>query len=178
MKGQHHELRTTRGFTLMELIIVIGIIALLLAVVLALLGDAKVKRRDTQRVTTLHQIKNALELYYSANGTYPSTSGAFINSTDATWDTSSVLKTGLSQYIAKLSVDPLNNAADPWTAGNYSFSYAFDPATMTTYDLVGQLEASNNKLRCGLRGTTIRLTGATCTAFGGPHSDQMYNANY
>ncbi len=64
----------TKGFTLIELLVVIAIIGLLSSVVLASLNSARVKGRDSNRVSTLRQFERALELYHSANGQYPDTS--------------------------------------------------------------------------------------------------------
>lgn len=61
-----------RGFTLIELLVVIAIIGILSSVVLASLNSARAKARDARRLSDLHQIRNALELYASDNnGAYP-----------------------------------------------------------------------------------------------------------
>lgn len=60
-----------RGFTLIELLVVISIIGLLSSVVLASLNTARIKARDTSRLSALHQLQTALELYHSQYGQYP-----------------------------------------------------------------------------------------------------------
>jgi prepilin-type N-terminal cleavage/methylation domain-containing protein len=67
-----------KGFTLIELLVVISIIGLLSSVVLVSLSNARAKGRDTARVQTLGQIRNALELYYAKNNSYPIGSGETI----------------------------------------------------------------------------------------------------
>jgi prepilin-type N-terminal cleavage/methylation domain-containing protein len=62
-----------KGFTLIELLVVIAIIGILSSVVLASLSTARAKSRDAKRVAEVGQISKALELYYDANQTYPST---------------------------------------------------------------------------------------------------------
>jgi len=53
----------TRGFTLIELMVVSAIIALLTSVILGSLGEAKAKSRDSERVQEMKTLQTALELY-------------------------------------------------------------------------------------------------------------------
>ncbi len=70
----------SKGFTLIELLVVISIIGLLSTIVLASLNTARAKARDQQRISTMRQFANALELFYSNYGRYPDTQGNFITS--------------------------------------------------------------------------------------------------
>ncbi len=83
-----------KGFTLIELLVVISIIGLLSSIVLANLNKARAKGRDTARIQTVAQIKNALELYYSDIKSYPP-------SNDST--TVESLITPLTPYLKGLS---------------------------------------------------------------------------
>ena len=62
---------TAKGFTLIELIIVVAIIGVLSAIVLVSLGTANTKGRDSRRVSDLKEIQTALGLYYSEYQNYP-----------------------------------------------------------------------------------------------------------
>ncbi len=62
-----------RGFTIIELLIVIAIIAILAGLVLNNFQGAQAKARDTQRVTDTNNVHSKLEEYYNENGAYPST---------------------------------------------------------------------------------------------------------
>lgn len=64
-----------KGFTLIEILVVIAIIGILASVVLAALNSARSKARDAQRKETLKQISRAAELYYNDNLAYPVTTG-------------------------------------------------------------------------------------------------------
>ena len=64
---------TKKGFTLIELLVVIAIIGILSSVVLASLSTARQKSRDAKRISDIGQIQLALELYFDANQSYPST---------------------------------------------------------------------------------------------------------
>jgi prepilin-type N-terminal cleavage/methylation domain-containing protein len=60
-----------RGFTLIELMVVIAIISLLSSIILAALNSARDKAKATSRNQFARQLTIALELYYTANGGYP-----------------------------------------------------------------------------------------------------------
>jgi type II secretion system protein G len=171
-----------KGFTLIELLVVISIIGLLASVVLVSLNGARAKARDARRIADLHQMVVALELYYNANGFYPSVTcgydcNGYAYSTDATWDT---LATALLPYMAKLPKDPLNNGAGPWTTGNYSYAYG-NVGNVTNppqYDLTAELEGTGNPARCGAANYNFYFDHrAWCTAFGGSYSNQVYEAS-
>ncbi len=70
---------TKKGFTLIELLVVIAIIGILSSVVLASLSTARQKSRDAKRVSDLGQVQLALELYFDAQQTYPSTTAAAVS---------------------------------------------------------------------------------------------------
>ncbi len=63
----------TRGFTLIELMVVIAIIGILAGIITASLSGAKAASRDAKRISDLNSIKLALSLYYNDNNKYPKT---------------------------------------------------------------------------------------------------------
>jgi len=60
-----------KGFTLVEMLIVVAIIGILSSMVIVGLGSARAKARDSRRISDIRQIQNALEIYYSENRNYP-----------------------------------------------------------------------------------------------------------
>ena len=64
-------LREQKGFTLLELLLVIVIVSMLAFVLYPGLVAGPINARDADRKQDLSKIKNALERYYQENGSYP-----------------------------------------------------------------------------------------------------------
>ena len=62
-----------QGFTLIELLVVISIISLLISIITAGLQDAKRKSQDTSKVSSLQEVRTALQLFFTDRGYYPAT---------------------------------------------------------------------------------------------------------
>ncbi|MEK7585990.1 MAG: type II secretion system protein [Patescibacteria group bacterium] len=157
-----------KGFTLIELLVVVSIISFLSSVIFSTLNNARVKARDSARIQDMHQMQLALELYRSANGTYPV--GGWLYSYDASWNT---LQTALTPYMKTLPKDPKNSAIDPWWTGNYTYAYYFGGAS--SYDLVTQLEDQNNKYRCELKQWMFYNAGSSWCSIG--YSNYIYTGH-
>jgi type IV pilus assembly protein PilA len=107
------------GFTLLEILLVIGIIAILASIVILALNPIKMfsQVRNTQRKANLAEINKALYQYYIDNGTYPAgvpaTNLGEICNTGATSSPHSVSCTGyvdlsplVPTYLVAIPTDP------------------------------------------------------------------------
>ena len=65
-RHRHHRIAPS-GFTLVELLVVIGIIAIVISILLPGLGKAREAALKTQCTSNLRQLHNALQLYANAN---------------------------------------------------------------------------------------------------------------
>ena len=72
-----------KGFTLVELLVVITIIAVLSMIGMTIFSGVQKNARDAKRRADLDAIHTALELYKVANGHYPSTSDQWVCSSAA-----------------------------------------------------------------------------------------------
>ena len=102
LKTQNSKLKTKKGFTLIEILIVVAIIGLLSSIVLVGLGSFRARGRDARRLADLRQTQNALELYYTKNVKYPALSGG------DSWSslTNSLVNAGIG--VSTISNDPLS----------------------------------------------------------------------
>jgi prepilin-type N-terminal cleavage/methylation domain-containing protein len=71
-----------KGFTIVELLIVIVVIGILAALVLNTFSGVQRRARDTERQTDINSVATQLEVYYNDNGGYPIFTGQMA---DATW---------------------------------------------------------------------------------------------
>lgn len=63
--------KSQKGFTIVELLIVIVVIGILAALVLNTFSGVQKRARDTQRQTDVNAIATQLEVYYNDNAGYP-----------------------------------------------------------------------------------------------------------
>lgn len=70
-----------RGFTLVEIMIVVAIIALLAAVAIPNLLRARLNANESAAIGDLHALVSALESYRAANGVFPAELGDLSDST-------------------------------------------------------------------------------------------------
>ena len=70
-----------KGFTIVELLIVIVVIGILAALVITTFTGIQKKARDTERTTDIKALHGQIEAYYTQNGRYPT----LTDMNDTTW---------------------------------------------------------------------------------------------
>lgn len=105
--------RQSLGFTIIELLVVVGIIGLLASTIIVALGNARLKGRDARRLEDMGQIKSGLDIYYSHGSGYAAT--ADFNASQS----SGTILACSGESAFKVPQDPKYNA-DPTFAYVYS----------------------------------------------------------
>jgi prepilin-type N-terminal cleavage/methylation domain-containing protein len=119
------------GFSLVELLVVISIIAVLTAILMMNLVGARERAKDSQKIQNIVNLKNALRLYYNDNQTYPANQAA-------------ILGNGFTGYMSGL--------------GDTSFTYTL--ITNDSFKITIPLESGagnddiNSQIYCGETSTT------------------------
>ncbi|MBI3638524.1 type II secretion system protein [Candidatus Wolfebacteria bacterium] len=146
------KIKTNSGFTLIEILIVVAIIATLASVVLVGLGSFRGRGRDTRRISDLRQIQSALELYYAKNQTYPDFPVNFSDPSTSGWlaFSNALITAGIG--VSNLSNDPLK-----------SQSYAYG-TNGQSYVLGAKLEDENSSaLKDSVKGGGNDTFGVDCS---------------
>lgn len=117
-----------KGFTIIELLVVIVVIGILLALLIPNLFSAQARARDTRRKNDLRAMRDGLETYYNDKGHYPGAGTLAANIVPA--------------YMTALPSDPKGGAAYPYTPTPAGCTTAAQ--TCTKYTLSATLENAND----------------------------------
>jgi prepilin-type N-terminal cleavage/methylation domain-containing protein len=127
---KHNFFSQKKGFTLLEILVVIGIIAVLVGLATTSYSTAQKKARDTKRKSDLRTIQNCLEQYYSYNnnfkynGSLPTGSG--------------LVSTGTLPTVLNCGSTALTTPKDPINDSNYQ--YLVTAITADSYRITATLE--------------------------------------
>lgn len=103
-----------RGFTLIEVLVAVTIIAILISIGVVSYGSVNKRSRDAKRKGDVEQLRSALEMYRADNSYYP-------NSGSGAWADASGLSTVLvSTYLPTIPSDPKSTQTYRYKATNLS----------------------------------------------------------
>jgi prepilin-type N-terminal cleavage/methylation domain-containing protein len=117
-----------KGFTIVELLIVIVVIGILAALVVTTFTGIQKKGRDTERQTDIKAIHGQVEAYYAQNGKYPTlanlndtSSGGFLQTSMKGLDTDAL-------YDPKQAASDTTPVAATEVDDTYEYSYIPTPS--------------------------------------------------
>ncbi len=93
--------RGERGFTLIEVLIVMSIMGILITIAAPNLKNSIIRAREAVLKEDLFEIREAIDQYYADNGKYPADLAALINPEDKS-----------KSYLRDLPKDPFTGVAD------------------------------------------------------------------
>lgn len=106
-----------KGFTLIELLVVIAVIGILSTIVLASLNAARAKARDARRLSDMHQMQLALDMYNSTFGQYPNSDMGGCGGWDTPGNGTFITPLVSNSFFPANILDPTTND----TCGNYAY---------------------------------------------------------
>lgn len=136
------KINSKKGFSLVELLVVISIIATLTAIILPNLMGAREKARDSQRIQDLNSLKTALRMYYNDNQVYPTPVS-----------TGNTLAASFSTYFPAIS-----------NIG-FTYSYYYKDASGDSFITCVNLESGAgtentlSQMKCGVPGLSFDICG-------------------
>lgn len=121
--------KSKSGFTIVELLIVIVVIAILAAITIVAYNGIQQRGRDSDRKSGVTTIQKALELYHIDNGGYPTCTA---NVTYIPGGTRGSCLTDAASFIASLAPKYIQKVPqDPTGTGDFKFFYVFGSKKLT-----------------------------------------------
>src|SRR4051812_23761878 len=120
--------RRERGFTLVELLVVISLISILAAMGLVQYKNSILRTQESVLKTDLFRVRDAIDQYYADKGKYPASLDALVS----------------DGYMRKIPEDPITKSTDSWQ----SVPAEPDPSSPTT-------EPGVYDVKSGAQGTSL-----------------------
>lgn len=153
--AQRQDGRHRNGFTLVELMVVIGLLGVLSLIGMTVYTTSQQRARDARRKTDMETLRQAVELYKADNNAYPNYTGR----TDLT---------GFKNLLSPTYLSSTNFPTDPQF--NTTRTYYYQRTANTTYNLCARLE----KPVPGVDAVCGNLINSDCNTSTGTQNDCNY----
>lgn len=174
-----------RGFTIVELLIVIVVVGILAAITIVAYNGIQARARDSSRTSAVRQIQKSLELYRQVNNRYPpqvpigtnvpagfgtgiwGTGYSYSVATDDSWMRNLIT----SGIVSRAPLDPVNDNTHYiayWSSGTTGLgkctSEPFYVLAVIGYDSSSNIPSDSRTLTCTWGGTTANWTTSSTRA--------------
>lgn len=154
------KLQSQKGFTLVEILIVVALIAILAVIALITINPAEAQKRsrDAQRLKEIGVIQGVVEQYITDNIQSVTTISAVSSSGSKACGTAGWLGIDLCNYANTMPVDPVNRAGEyartdgTTTTGNLFYQVLMDDNLR--YRVCTRLESAANSLKLASDGVS------------------------
>ena len=135
-----------KGFSFIELMIAIAIVALLTAIGMTAFNSAKKRARDTRRKSDLETVRSALEMYRADNDEYPDCGASWVRvDGDPECLTTTLVDTG---YLDSLPRDPKSSGTNNgpcYKVNPRAYRYTYFGNGGSSYFVATLMELSGSK---------------------------------
>ncbi|MDO8571251.1 MAG: prepilin-type N-terminal cleavage/methylation domain-containing protein [bacterium] len=135
-----------KGFTLVELLVAIGIIGILATVTTVSVSSIRAKGRDTKRVTDVKAIQSNLEIFAETNGGYPNP--ATKASIEGLWMCNGDKAAAFKDDTGCVAANRIFRVPKNPAPGGGKYAYTGD-ASFQTYKLFFRLEGDSASFKKG-----------------------------
>ena len=117
-------MRAKKGFTLVEILIVVVILGILAAIVIPQFTDASTQAKTSSLCSNLQSIRSQIELYKIQHNDNPPTLNDFAAQMTGTTDISgNTTGTDYGPYLQEIPVEPFTNSDQVTAAGTSGWNY-------------------------------------------------------
>lgn len=161
-----------KGFTIVELLIVIVVIGILAAITIVAFNGVQQRANNTKRIATVNQIMKLIDGYTVTYGVYPSTATRCVTADNACTNNSAIAATtdnsALMTELRKMGTVP--NDLNPAVNGRYGMQYNFNAAATfngEVYPIRLEYWLDGGGTNCGFNNLVATVaTGGTTSATG------------
>ncbi len=136
--------RTQKGFTLVEILIVVVILGILAAIVIPQFSEASTEAKISSSMSSLQSLRSQIQLYKIQHNDYPPSHGTFVADTfkeqleqysDAAGDTSPTKDAThiYGPYVQSVPRNPWNNSSTVGTSDVPGVGWVYDADTGNIY---------------------------------------------